>query len=381
MRIFESGASLGTAEVPSIPDESKKDLPKEKIYLFDHSPHLRDEWDYEKNVVDPETLTYGSGKKVWWVCKIGHKWEISPNKRTAQVRGCPFCTNRQILLGYNDLSTTHPKISQELVDTSIGGTVSAGSHKKVDWKCLKGHKWLAVVKSRALYDHGCPECASINKISRIKQRALPTTGKTDLWTTHPELAIELIDASIGYRVSAGSDSAKVGWRCERGHEWNAVVYSRTGLKSGCPKCFKGTSSKSESRLREHLRILFPSISEDHTSRIPIPFSRFKTMSIDMKWSIGVWKIICEYDGSYFHRNRLGKDTEKTQLLLNAGYLVIRVREKCPRNVLVDLPVDDPNLLQLSVPYSTKDDHLIEAVEKIKQWLHERTTNEQDNPSL
>ena len=37
-------------------------------------------------------------------------------------------------------------------------------------------------------------------------------------------------------VSYGSQK-KVWWRCVDGHEWKAVIYSRTGAKkSGCPVC-------------------------------------------------------------------------------------------------------------------------------------------------
>lgn len=37
-------------------------------------------------------------------------------------------------------------------------------------------------------------------------------------------------------ISSGSQS-KVWWRCDRGYEWKAVIYSRTGAqKCGCPVC-------------------------------------------------------------------------------------------------------------------------------------------------
>lgn len=35
--------------------------------------------------------------------------------------------------------------------------------------------------------------------------------------------------------SSGRDAV---WRCADGHEWTAVIYSRTVSSSGCPECFR-----------------------------------------------------------------------------------------------------------------------------------------------
>lgn len=38
------------------------------------------------------------------------------------------------------------------------------------------------------------------------------------------------------KITSGSQK-KVWWRCSDGHEWKAVIYSRTGAqKCGCPVC-------------------------------------------------------------------------------------------------------------------------------------------------
>lgn len=108
--------------------------------LKEHSPHLVDEWSEENYPLTPEKITYGSNKKVLWKGKCGHKWsakntplspdEISPKSRrnvwwtcktcgyewkavvNARVKGsgCPVCSNRKVLVGYNDLSTTDKHI-------------------------------------------------------------------------------------------------------------------------------------------------------------------------------------------------------------------------------------------------------------------------------
>lgn len=56
-------------------------------------PRIADEWDYELNApLLPNQIMPGSGKKVWWKCRNGHSWCISPNNRTSQYSNCPFCS-------------------------------------------------------------------------------------------------------------------------------------------------------------------------------------------------------------------------------------------------------------------------------------------------
>ena len=36
---------------------------------------------------------------------------MSPRQRAAEGLGCPYCSGRKVLAGYNDLATTHPDIA------------------------------------------------------------------------------------------------------------------------------------------------------------------------------------------------------------------------------------------------------------------------------
>jgi len=59
--------------------------------LAKHSPELLKEWDYSKNTgINPDNLSYGSNKRVWWKCSEGHEWEVSPKVRT-RGSSCPVC--------------------------------------------------------------------------------------------------------------------------------------------------------------------------------------------------------------------------------------------------------------------------------------------------
>ena len=62
---------------------------------------------------DPKLVTAGSGKKVVWKCRKGHRYESTIGSRTGQGSGCSYCVGKKILAGFNDLATTHPKLARE----------------------------------------------------------------------------------------------------------------------------------------------------------------------------------------------------------------------------------------------------------------------------
>ena len=177
------------------------------------------------------SLTAGTDKKPVWVCAEGHEWEATVKNRT-EGKGCPYCANKKVLPGYNDLATTNPDLAAQLKDKSLATSLTAGSDKKVSWLCDKGHEWEAKVASRkrrsqtATRGNGCPYCYG--------RFAIP--GETDLATTHAELAAQLKDKSLATSLTAGSNK-KVSWLCDKGHEWAATVADRK-KGNGCSSCAK-----------------------------------------------------------------------------------------------------------------------------------------------
>ena len=77
-----------------------------------HCHELVKDWDFEKNGITPDRVAFGSDKKFWWVCDKGHSYECSINNRRAG-QSCPICSNKKILVGFNDINTTHPHIVSE----------------------------------------------------------------------------------------------------------------------------------------------------------------------------------------------------------------------------------------------------------------------------
>lgn len=402
-------------------------MTKKKIYLFDHSPHLRLEWNYERNTgIDPEKISYGSNKKVWWKCHKGHEKYTTPSERRHYK--CAYCSGRYVTIGENDILTTHPDIAAQLVNPDDGLKYSYASNKKAMWRCEKGHEYSASFSHKTIMKSGCPACSG----------KLLVAGENDLATTHPTLSLELADVSQANTVTKGSSrklqwicdtgheytcsvlnktwgkgcpycsnykvlagyndlehcfpdiarelvdptlgktlsrytGKKVEWKCPEGHIYSASVGSRTNLGSGCPKCCTNGTSKSEKRVRDLLTSHGFQCNADHTHRVPVTGMARKSAQVDIE-IIGL-KVIVEYDGCFFHQGREVQDTKKTLSLLEAGYSVVRLREFSRYFSLPILNINHPNLLQLPVEYTQNNEPaLVEAVATVVCWLKDKNDN-------
>jgi len=109
---------------------------------------------------DPETVTGGSSEVRKWQCPEGHVYESRVQERTRsdKTTGCPVCTGKIILIGYNDLKTRFPDIARE-ADGWNPQSFTYRSNKKMPWKCSEGHKWKAIIGNRTT-GHHCPSCAT-----------------------------------------------------------------------------------------------------------------------------------------------------------------------------------------------------------------------------
>jgi len=291
---------------------------KKKTYIIDNKL-LMSEWDYEKNKdLDPSKLTLGSHTKAWWKCKLGHQFEMTIKQRT-YGQSCPYCANRRVLFGYNDLQTTHPNIAKQWHPTKNGSLtpqqVTFGSGKKVWWLCSKcGYEWKSSVLNRTK-GRSCPLCA--NKIV--------VKGHNDLVTTHPEIAKEWHPTKNGKlkpeHFSRGSRK-RIWWKCPLEHEYQASIANRTnGTK--CPICDKGKhTSFAEQAIFFYVKKLYPdAISQYHASFL-------ERMELDIY--IPSIKYAIEYDGEPWHNKKKGaleRDKKKYKLCKEKGIKLVRIQEK------------------------------------------------------
>ena len=198
--------------------------------LIKQYPDLLEEWDYSKNVIDPFNLTIKKSTKIWWKCQQKHSWEAVFSSRI-RGKGCPYCSNQKVLIGFNDLETRYPDVAKlwhpAKNNNRKPSEVLAGGNKSFWWLGKCGHAWESSVW-KAIKGKGCSYCSG---------RAI-LQGFNDLETLYPELLSEW-DYAINdnkpnqYRPGSG---VKVWWKCKNyNHSWEASIEARV-KGSGCLYC-------------------------------------------------------------------------------------------------------------------------------------------------
>lgn len=133
--------------------------------LATNYPQIAAEWHPTLNGdLAPKDVMSFTGKRVWWLCERGHAYQAAISLRSGRNRGCPYCVNKKVLPGFNDLATLEPSVAAEWHPTLNGNMtpdmVTCGSQRKAWWICSEGHVWNAVISSRAASQKcGCPVCA------------------------------------------------------------------------------------------------------------------------------------------------------------------------------------------------------------------------------
>ena len=214
-------------------------------------------WDDEKNTVDPRTLGLSGKEKYWWKCKEGHSWQARlfdmyrSLLRDTESKGCPYCSNQNLLVGFNDFETKCKQagfgeilemFDYDKNDILPSQIIGFSAKQIIYWKCKEGHSWQAV--PNAIFDSfkngskskGCPYCSN--------QKVL--TGYNDLATIRPDLLNEYDykKNTLNPKEIGAGDKRKVWWVCSKcGNEWQANVVARTYGMHDCPECALDKSKK------------------------------------------------------------------------------------------------------------------------------------------
>ncbi len=172
---------------------------------------------------DPTTVMAGTDRVLTWSCPNHEGTYEARGASRSQGRGCPICHGLQVLPGYNDMATTHPDLAADLAETDPT-TVTAGSGQILLWRCPNHEQPYPQPPLNRVRGHGCGYCSN--------RLVLP--GYNDLATTHPELALELVDTDPA-TVTAGTGK-RLTWRClVHDRIYYAVGASRV-RGSGCASC-------------------------------------------------------------------------------------------------------------------------------------------------
>ena len=378
-------------------------------------PDLAAEWHPTKNGrLSPEDVSYGSKKKIWWICSEGHSFQSKPNSRTSRASNCPYCSGRKVGPD-NNLAIRFPMVASQWHPTKNGKLtpkeVAAKSQRKVWWLCPKGHSHLSVVSNRTGNQTGCPYCSGnllgadnnlaakfpaiaaewhptkngelkptdvgygvANKVwwicpsghsydAKINSRTAMRTGcpfcanqrvgyGNDLATVFPDIAAEWHPTKNGKvkpkDVTSGSRK-KAWWLCQNGHSFHTTVHNRTGQGTRCPQC-TNQSSEPELRILCELRGIFDEV-----------LSRHKIDGVEVDIYIPKYNLAIEYDGKYWHKDKLEQDLRKNARMKAHSVTLIRVRE----HPLKPLTQDD---LILSYERTMPKSHLNSLTEKLLPFL-------------
>lgn len=136
-------------------------------------------FDEERNDIPKSTLSAGSHKEAWWICKADQSHLIFKDAKSI-TRGfkCPYC-NEYEFDGKNSIASLEPMWLKEWdadanddLDPSV---ITRKFPKPVNWICSAGHRWSESPKDRLEHGIGCRECnriAAVNKANetRVAQR-------------------------------------------------------------------------------------------------------------------------------------------------------------------------------------------------------------------
>lgn len=329
--------------------------------LSTNRPDLSREWDFDKNELTPRDVTAASGKKAWWKCVEGHSWQAIIYSRS-KGHGCPFCSGN-LVSDVNRLSINNPEVASEWDFDRNELTpydVTASSTMKAWWECSEGHSWQAIVYNRSK-GKGCPFCSG--------RRA---TDANRLSINGPELAREWDSDKNELTPSEVSvfSHTKVWWVCPEGHSWQAKIYSRSS-GHGCPTCAK-KYGKIERRFIEAFTEQTDFTLAAHGMRLNhLKYaSGYSGVEVDMIFYYNHHYLLLEYDGSYWHRGKVGLDTEKSRAILSLGDNILHARIR--ENDLPELDLAHDRFAQFRHDYHATESGRIEGtVQEIETWFLEK----------
>lgn len=216
-------------------------------------PELIKEWDYKKNIgVDPNFLTKGSNKKVWWVCNnCNNSFSCLIDKRTRGTN-CSKCRKRiqpKIPISKN-YSFLLEEWDYKLNKGKDPNKISEGSNVKVNWVCKNGHSYNMEPYYRTKQKLGCPICRGI-KVNNLNSLEKLRPDLCEEWDFDKNNQLSPSGLTVG-------SNKLVWWKCKNGHSWKSTIINRS-KKNGtqCPFCSGRTSSESTS-----LFTLYPKLIEE-----------------------------------------------------------------------------------------------------------------------
>ncbi len=252
---------------------------------------LMQEYNYKKNInINLENLFLGSKRKIWWICNKGHEWRAVISSRNNGT-GCPICAK--------ELQTSFPEQAiyfyiKKLFPDAINGD----HHLKMELDIFIPSEKIAIEYDGSFWHNNSKSDERKNKLCkenkillfRVKENTKEEGVENKYLKIIPcaysdagiKSAIELITKYLDKNIDVNLDrdraliyesfinnqkdqslmiinpcvakewhyekngnlkpdmvtansAKKVWWKCNKGHEWQAIIRSRNN-GTGCPIC-------------------------------------------------------------------------------------------------------------------------------------------------
>lgn len=152
---------------------------------------------------------------IWLCADEPHSYEATIQKKLT-LKGCPYCSNRRLLPGFNDLPSALPAVYSEWSpkNTLDPHSLLVSSRERVLWLCSKEsckHEWISPVVHRR-NGSGCPRCSvSGPRAVNFELSVASSSAVMEYWD---EAANRLSPEHIG----KGSHQA-ISLVCKLSHRW------------------------------------------------------------------------------------------------------------------------------------------------------------------
>ena len=201
--------------------------------------YLLREWDYEKNGdLDPNKVADHSNKQYYWICDKGHSFLLSPDRRS-RGQNCYYCSNRRLLVGFNDLATRYPLYAAEWDYSENEGNpdqYTISSTYYASWICsVCGHRWHAKIRDRVNSKcGGCKVCGRKKRGLAKHEHELKKRGGITDPLLLSEWDYEKNEKGPEQYTPKSQDT--VSWICSKcGYHYPAKIGNRA-FGRGCPCC-------------------------------------------------------------------------------------------------------------------------------------------------
>lgn len=195
--------------------------------LLSEFPKVAARWHPTKNgKLTPEDVTTGRDTPVWWTCPVTGEPYSRHIHDQIRYPDSPYVTNKKVIIGYNDLATTHPELVPLWHPTKNGTmtpqNVTSGSGKNAIWVCPD---------SGAEYSRRVCKQSAVGPRSPYMTGTRVLTGYNDLNTTHPQDAAlwhPTMNGNLTPQDVTAGRATRVWWVClESGEPYQRAINKQT----------------------------------------------------------------------------------------------------------------------------------------------------------